>query len=155
MKKIIGLFYAVLGVVVAVGVHSFLHVCGGDMEGMEGMASGPVCHGIPLPATVAGIVLAAAGLVWFLLSLFNKDNALTERIINLVVVIDGLLIIGIPTFIVGVCASKHMHCHAVTRPALIIIGAFAVVFAAGVLVKGLALSQRTVKEKLNNGTKVY
>ena len=136
-KKITGILNMILAAVLAVGTRTFLHVCkggmsmGGDsamgsenaMGGMD-MSQAP-CLGIPHASLIVGIVLALTGIV-FLASGNKKVAGLASGIAN---VILGVVTVGIPTFIFGVCSAPHMHCHMVTRPALIIVGA--VVFVTG------------------------
>ena len=135
MRKVItGIFDIALGAVLAIGTRTFLHVCGAGMkmEGAMNMGDGgmdmssPPCHGIPTASLITGIILAIIGLV-VIIAGSKKGAAIASGISN---VILGIVSIGIPTFIVGVCESAHMHCHMVTRPALIIIGAAAIIIGA-------------------------
>ena len=59
-------------------------------------------------------------------------------------IILGVIAVGIPTFIIGVCQSAHMHCHMVTRPALILIGV--IVGLTGILSLGLKLVSNGTEE---------
>ena len=133
-KKLIGIINIILAVVLAIGTRTFLHVCkaassmgdssmGGEnaMGGMD-MSHAP-CLGIPNASLIVGIVLALTGIV-FIASGNKKTAGIVSGIAN---VILGIITVGIPTFLIGVCSAPHMHCHMVTRPALIIIGAVAVV----------------------------
>ena len=134
-KKLTGILNIILAAVLAIGTRTFLHVCkaapsmGGDsamggenaMGGMD-MSHAP-CLGIPNASLIVGIVLALTGIV-FITSGNKKVAGVVSSIAN---VILGVITVGIPTFIVGVCSAPHMHCHMVTRPALIIIGAVVVI----------------------------
>ena len=119
MKRIIaGILLIIAGAVTAIGPYTFLHVCSADgMASMGGMEA--KCAGIPLVSLITGIALAVIGLAIVLV----RSNI----ILSLLGVVAGVVIIGIPTFIIGVCEEAHMHCHMVTRPALIVIGAIAIV----------------------------
>ena len=133
MKKIKDLVGIAAGIVLAVGPYTFLHVCsdmsgGSEMGGMEmggmDMASGAPCHGVPAASLVVGIILIAVSLISLIIDIRDKDNNLSivSTALDVIITAAGVAAIGIPTFIVGVCSSAHMHCHMVTRPALIIIG---------------------------------
>ena len=81
------------------------------------------CAGVPNASLVAGIVLAVLGIIFIIAG----KKKVVSTLLGLLNVIAGVVVIGIPTFIVGVCGGAHMHCHMVTRPALIIVGAFVVI----------------------------
>lgn len=138
-RTITGLIYIVLGFLTAYGPYTFLHVCGAGMV-MEGMGS-PVCQGIPPFTLVAGILLFVAGgfLIFSQIREEHRRNGLIVNIVNVAAVILGVAIIGAPTFIIGVCEEAHMHCHMVTRPALIVMGAVVVVTAGIALITDLIL----------------
>ena len=93
---------------------------GGAMAEME-----MPCAGIPKAGLIAGIILAVLGIA--LIAAGNKKAV--SIVLGILSAASGIVIIGIPTFIVGVCGGAHMHCHMVTRPALIIIGAVTVFVA--------------------------
>lgn len=126
-SKIVGALNIILGAVIAVGTRTFLHVCGGGMNsGSMGDSMGEMqmpCAGVPNASLVAGIVLAVLGIIFIIAG----KKKVVSTLLGLLNVIAGVVVIGIPTFIVGVCGGAHMHCHMVTRPALIIVGAFVVI----------------------------
>ena len=132
MKKIKNILGIAGGLVLAIGPYTFLHVCGenmkmgsemGDME-MGSMAAGPACHGIPVASLITGIALVLISIISLIASAKaeNSSDSKIDTFLDFVRIILGVVAIGIPTFIVGVCESVHMHCHMVTRPALILIG---------------------------------
>ena len=130
-NKIIGALDIVLGGVIAIGTRTFLHVCGGGSsmnmgDSMGGNEMKMACSGVPTASLIAGIVLAVIGL-GFIVAGNKKAVSVLLGVLN---VIAGIVVIGIPTFIVGVCGGAHMHCHMVTRPALIIVGVIAAVAGA-------------------------
>ena len=144
-SKIIGVLNIVLGAVLGVGTRTFLHVCGGGSNSMnmgdsmgDAMGGGEMkmaCAGVPTASLIVGIILAVLGLV---LIVAGSKKAVSIAL-GLTNVIAGIVVIGIPTFIVGVCGGAHMHCHMVTKPALIIIGA--VVVLTGVVNAALEVSR--------------
>ena len=110
-SKIIGVLSILLGAVTAIGPRTFIHVCGGGMKMDDSMGDGAMemkmaCAGVPNASLIVGIILAALGLILIIAG----SKAVISKFI-------------------GVCEAAHMHCHMVTRPALIIIGA--VVILAG------------------------
>jgi uncharacterized protein DUF4418 len=50
----------------------------------------------------------------------------TRRSLGLLGVILGVVVIGLPTFLIGVCAHPDASCHLVMKPALIFMGALVV-----------------------------
>ena len=98
------------------------------------------CAGVPNASLVAGIVLAVLGIIFIIAG----KKKVVSTLLGLLNVIAGVVVIGIPTFIVGVCGGAHMHCHMVTRPALIIIGA--VIVIAGAVNTAIELSQVVSKD---------
>jgi hypothetical protein len=134
MKKIKDFIGVAAGLLLAIGPYTFLHVCrnmsaGSEMSGMSmggmEMAGEPSCHGIPAASLVTGLLLIIVSLV-SIASFKKAEQGKTEKlsvVIDILRVAVGIVAIGIPTFLIGVCSSAHMHCHMVTRPALIIIGA--------------------------------
>ena len=129
MKKLVDIVGIIAGLIIAIGPYTFLHVCGdmgmaSDMGGM-GMDSGAVCHGIPAASLITGILLIVVSLVSIIsqIKAGESDSGKLYKFLTLLRIAIGIVTIGIPTFIIGVCNSAHMHCNMVTRPALIIIGA--------------------------------
>lgn len=125
MKKILPIINIILGAILIVGPQTFLHVCKGSMMGMT-----PPCKDIPTWSLVVGIILILVSLVKLVLAFTGKGNKVAFLATGLAEAVIGVVTIGIPTFIVGVCKSQHMHCHMVTKPALIIIGVVIILVAA-------------------------
>ncbi len=154
MKLFKSLLKIAAGVVLAVGPYTFLHVCGnmsansemGDMAGM-GMSGGAPCHGIPLASLITGLVLIVVGIISLVIDIKNADSKNLSTVLDVATAIVGVVAIGIPTFIIGVCSSAHMHCHMVTRPALIIIGSLLVVIGLAGTVSRFATSKNSVAGK--------
>ena len=82
------------------------------------------CYYTGRAALGIGLVIAVLGIV----ALFVKENV---RIgLSIAVIVNSLLMIAVPTFLIGVCKSSMMHCASVTRPTLIVLSVLALVFAA-------------------------
>ena len=153
MKKTQGILGIILGAVIAIGPQTFLHVCGGGASsmnsGMENMSEGMeeaampmvmACHNVPAAALITGILVIIASAIVLYFSFKNTGSKTLSLSLDGALAILGVVTIGIPTFIIGVCDAPHMHCHAVTRPALIVLGIFTIIAAA----IGF-LSERTAK----------
>lgn len=108
----------ILGILIAIAPLTFAKVC--QSEGGMHMA----CYYTGRAALGIGIVIAVLGIV----ALFVKENV---RIgLSIAVIVNSLLMIAVPTFLIGVCKSPMMHCASVTRPTLIVLSVLALVFAA-------------------------
>ena len=124
MKKILPIVNIIIGALLIIGPQTFLHVCKGSMMGMT-----PPCKDIPTWSLVAGIILIIVSLAKLVLIFTGKGSKVAYIVTGLAEAVIGVVTIGIPTFIVGVCKSQHMHCHMVTKPALIIIGVVIIITA--------------------------
>ena len=108
----------ILGILVAIAPLTFAKVC--QSEGGMHMA----CYYTGRTALGIGLVIAVLGIV----ALFVKENV---RIgLSIAVIVNSLLMIAVPTFLIGVCKSPMMHCASVTRPTLIVLSVLSLVFAA-------------------------
>lgn len=108
----------ILGILIAIAPLTFAKVC--QTEGGMHMA----CYYTGHAALGIGLVIAVLGIV----ALFVKENV---RIgLSIAVIVNSLLMIAVPTFLIGVCKSPMMHCASVTRPTLIVLSVLALVFAA-------------------------
>lgn len=108
----------ILGILIAIAPLTFAKVC--QTEGGMHMA----CYYTGRAALGIGLVIAVLGIVAF----FVKENV---RIgLSIAVIVNSLLMIAVPTFLIGVCKSPMMHCASVTRPTLIVLSVLALVFAA-------------------------
>lgn len=107
----------VFGVLIAIGPQTFAHVC---EVGDTPMA----CHytaqtELGIGAAIA--VLAAIGLF--------VDGKIRAGI-SIANIAFGVLTIMVPTTLIGVCKGAMMHCHMVTMPVLIVLGALLIVVSA-------------------------
>lgn len=108
----------ILGILIAIAPLTFAKVC--QSEGGMHMA----CYYTGRAALGIGLVIAVLGIV----ALFVKENV---RIgLSIAVIVNSLLMIAVPTFLIGVCKSPMMHCASATRPTLIVLSVLALVFAA-------------------------
>ena len=74
------------------------------------------------------VALGIATIVLGLLIVLSKEKA-AGAAYAVASAINGVLVILIPTVVIGVCGSADMPCHSGTKPALIIAGALIIVTA--------------------------
>ncbi|EID85798.1 hypothetical protein MSI_06170 [Treponema sp. JC4] len=131
MKKlnfVFAVIFLVLGALVAAAPYSFAHVCEVGEKIMK-------CHWTARVEVFLGLSIAVLGLLKFLSSDANFQLGL-----NFGILINALGVLLTPTVLIGVCGMKKMHCHAVTKPTLI-------VFAILILVSALAQSLSIWKKR--------
>ena len=131
MKKlnfVFAVIFIVLGALVAAAPYSFAHVCELGEKIMK-------CHWTARVELFLGLSIAVLGLLKFLSSDANFQLGL-----NFGILINALGVLLTPTVLIGVCGMKKMHCHAVTKPTLI-------VFAILILVSALAQSLSIWKKR--------
>lgn len=108
----------VLGVLIAVAPRTFAHVC--EVTDMP-MA----CHYTAQAALGIGIVIVIALLA--IIGLFVAEA--TRAGLDIANAVLGVLVILVPTVLIGVCKGAMMHCHMVTLPTLIVLGVLTTVFS--------------------------
>ena len=114
--RITGIVIAVLGLLTALIPTVIFKVC----EAMDGKFM--KCHWTSQTEVAVGI----ATLVLGVLIVLSKEKAAAYAVAS---AINGVLVILIPTVVIGVCGSADMPCHSGTKPALIIAGALIIVTA--------------------------
>lgn len=120
MKKYIsGIIFLILGILVAIGPSTLFSVCG-PMEDGKFMK----CHWTA--QAELGIGLGIVVLAVLLLIFVSKQIRI--GILQGIAVLSALVIL-FPTLLIGVCGGEHMPCNALTRPALLVLGAVTLVFA--------------------------
>ena len=128
--KVIGALLAVLALII--GVLPFFTDCasqGKQMTLANGMAMPMKCHWSGRAELALAIPLLAMGV--FLI--FSK-SAESLRNLSLISILIGVLIILIPTTLIGVCGSAQMICNSVMKPTLILLGCLVIALGvAGVL----------------------
>lgn len=106
----------VLGVLIAVALRTFAHVC--EVTDMP-MA----CHYTAQAALGIGIVIALLAII----GLFVAEA--TRAGLDIANAVLGVLVILVPTVLIGVCKGAMMHCHMVTLPTLVVLGVLTTVFS--------------------------
>ncbi len=107
----------VFGVLIAVGPQTFAHVC---EVGDTPMA----CHYTAQAELGIGVVIALLAVIGLF---FDGKIRAGISISNMVL---GALTIAVPTMLIGVCKGAMMHCHMVTMPVLIVLGALLIAVSA-------------------------
>ena len=127
--------YLVLGLLIAIGPQTIFKVCksGGDMV--------MPCFYTARAEIVVGAVIAVLGI-----ALYFLRSGLAKVITGILILISSIAAFLIPTVIIGVCDSPHMHCNAVTRPALIVLSSLTFIIAAVNTVINVKEAGRNVKE---------
>ena len=116
--RLTGIVIAVLGLLTALIPTVIFKVCGAmDGKFMK-------CHWTSQTEVAVGIATLVLG-VFIVLS---KEKA-AGAAYAVASAINGVLVILIPTVVIGVCGSADMPCHSGTKPALIIAGALIIVTA--------------------------
>ena len=88
------------GALIAIAPQTFAHACTGhDMPG--------ACHYSQQAATGIGVVILVLGVV----ALFV--NAQVRIGLNIAAIANALLLLAVPTFLIGICKGAMMHCRMV------------------------------------------
>ncbi len=132
-NKILAVITAVLGLLAAIGPRTIFPVCSAAEMKMK-------CYYTANAEIAAGIIAALVGIAIILI-----DKNKVKLALSAVQAIQGLVIILIPTAIIGVCGSPMMHCVSSTKPALIVIGALDIVIS--VILALLTLRDISVENK--------
>ena len=120
MRKnyIFGVLFAIAGLLIAIGPKTLFAVCSSDGEMTM------KCFYVAQTELAIGIAIALLGIVLILIK--SSYAGITASI---ALAFNGIITVLIPNVLIGVCKSEHMHCNAVTRPALNILGALVIVLS--------------------------
>ena len=94
----------------AIGPQTFLKVCEVGEKVMK-------CHWTARVELGVGLAIAVLGAFIILIASRQLRIGLTIGII-----VNSILVILIPNVLIGVCKKTHMRCHALTLPALTVLG---------------------------------
>jgi hypothetical protein len=90
------------------------------------------CHWSAAGELGLGFPLLALGVV-----LFFSRQAETRRALGILGVVLGLIVILIPTVLIGVCAGLEMFCNSIMKPALILAGSLVMVVGVWVVLSSV------------------
>ncbi|KAA8820630.1 DUF4418 domain-containing protein [Bifidobacterium rousetti] len=107
----------VLGALTAIAPQTFAHAC-------QGHDTFGACHYSQQAATGIGVAILALGVI----ALFVDGR--TRIGLNIAVIVDALLLLAVPTILIGICPGAMMHCRMVMLPTLIVLGVLEIVAAA-------------------------
>jgi uncharacterized membrane protein YkvI len=131
--KTLGLVIVVLALVIAiVPLFTDCESQGRSIELANGKTIPMKCHWTGRAALAMAFPLAAVGVMMIV-----SRRKETRRALSVVAVVSGILVILLPTVLIGVCSSPDMICNMIERGVLILAGALTV--AAGVV--GLLLAR--------------
>ena len=117
-KHWFGIVLVAFGLLIAIGPRTIFPVCPMGEMAMR-------CAGTAQAALWTGLAIAALGAAQALL-----PQALVGAALSALAGVGGLLTILYPTVLIGVCKMPTMACHALTLPALVILGSFTIAAAA-------------------------
>jgi hypothetical protein len=110
-KFIFGIAVIIIGLLIALGPQTLFPVCEAEEMIMK-------CFWTARAELGAGLVIALLGLATLLF-----PSIQTRRGFFIAIGLNALLALFIPSILIGVCAGKHMRCHALTLPALLVLSA--------------------------------
>jgi hypothetical protein len=90
------------------------------------------CHWSAAGELGLGFPLLALGAV-----LFFSRQAETRRALGILGVVLGLIVVLIPTVLIGVCASLEMICNSIMKPALILAGSLVMAVSVWVVLSSV------------------
>ena len=125
--KVLGVVIVVLALVMAiVPLFTDCESQGRSIELASGKTIPMKCHWTGRAALAMAFPLAAVGL----LLAFSRRKE-TQRALSIVAAVSGIMVILLPTVLIGVCSSPDMICNMIERGALILAGVLTV--ACGVV----------------------
>jgi uncharacterized membrane protein YkvI len=131
--KALGVVIVLLALVIAiVPLFTDCESQGRSIELATGKTIPMKCHWTGRAALAMAFPLAAVGL----LLVFSRRKE-THRALSIVAVVSGIMVILLPTVLIGVCSSPDMICNMIERGALILAG----VLTAAAGVAGLVLAR--------------
>lgn len=131
VRSLLG-FVGVLGVLIAATPQWLFPVCefhGYFGTGAAGQQVFMACHRTAVEAVWVGAFLAAVGVMG---ALWDGTSGL--RFASVAAFVGGVVTVALPFAIAPVCASQNMPCASGTLPALTLMGALAMIVAAGAFV---------------------
>ena len=134
-KPIVGLFLTALAALLIIGVVAFAGPCAPGGQGGQGEMT---C----LWASRAVIGVGAVTAVLAIVRIFETDEG-ERRGLSLSCSLLGFLMAALPGPIISLCAEPSMHCNAVMRPFVFVVGiAIGVIGAVDLVRRLLAIRKR-------------
>lgn len=120
MDRILGVILLLLGLALCIGVKTVFHACGQTDEG-KWMA----CHWAGQAEMALGASIAVTALMRLIVRSGGKKQGLALALIP-----QGIAAALIPNTLIKLCMMENMRCHAVMKPASIVIAVLVAVVAA-------------------------
>jgi hypothetical protein len=121
ISKGFGIVAVVLGFLIAVVPHYVFPVCqyfGMLVQTASGTYLPMKCYWTAMAEVALGALIVLAGLL-----LVVSRQAETRRALGFLLGALGIVVVLVPTYLIGVCASPDHPCRIATQPALILLGA--------------------------------
>ena len=125
-KPTSGIIVIVLGVLVALIPIIIFPVCTNRIELMNGKTLFMKCHWTAMTELLVGILIVFDGI---LIIGFNKCE--TRIALIIMTFLFGLIALLIPTVVIGMCETATMACRVGTEPALIVVSVITMVVGIG------------------------
>ena len=128
--KGLGAIVVILALVIGlVPIFSDCQSRGNAIELANGKTIPMKCHWTGRAALAMAFPLAPVGVM---MAVGRRKE--TQRALSIVAAVSGIMVILLPTYLIGVCASEDMICNMIEQPMLILAGALTVAAgAAGLL----------------------
>ena len=136
-KKILNIVPIVIALLLAVGVSTVFKGCGPKEDG-----SWMHCHTAQLHVFRLSLVVALLGLVDFLLK-----NRVAKLVLGGAAIVLSVVTVLIPGILVPLCMMETMHCQAVMKPFVSVVGVLLVVF--GVVKEVVLIRSKEVENEEN------
>lgn len=120
MDRILGVILLLLGLALCIGVKTVFHACGQTDEG-KWMA----CHWAEQAEMALGASIAVTALMRLIVRSGGKKQGLALALIP-----QGIAAALIPNTLIKLCMMENMRCHAVMKPASVVIAVLVAVVAA-------------------------
>lgn len=117
-KYVFSLLFIIVGFLIAIGPRTIFYVC----DSSEDMIMR--CYYTAQTELALGIEIAIFGVI-----LAIQKSRAAQAATSISLALSGIITLLVPNVLIGVCDGIHMHCHAVAKPALSLLGV-AVIIAA-------------------------
>lgn len=117
-KNIFGFLFMIIGLLIAIGPRTIFYVC----DSNEDMIMR--CYYTAQTELALGIEIAMFGVILTL----QKSRA-AQAATCIALALSGIFTLLVPNVLIGVCDGIHMHCHAVAKPALSLLGIAVIIVA--------------------------
>lgn len=125
-KPAVGIITIVLGALVALIPQLIFPVCTGTIELMNGKTLFMKCHWTAMTELLVGILIVLDGI---LIIIFKKQE--TRLALSIILFLFGLTSLLISTLVIGMCETATMPCRIGTEPAIIVVSVIIMVVGIG------------------------